>query len=197
MVPLFITIEHIMPCRPRQNGRHERMRLTLKKVTTRPAGTNALKQPAHLDAFVRKFDAGPPHQALNMQRLADRCSPSRDPTRPYPRSPIPCTTGSRWPPPAAASACTERKLTSRPCAPDSSSALRRSTTALACHLHALRPGAENLTTHRQPARHDIVIHVLGTFSHPVVRAGHTNRVPKPFMWSSNPVKSSPSNAGTR
>ncbi len=35
-----------------------------------------------------------------------------------------------------------------------------------------RPGAENPATHRQPVRHQVVTHVLGTFCHPCVRVGH-------------------------
>src|SRR4030081_204088 len=49
---------------------------------------------------------------------------------------------------------------------------------LARQLHALRsrilrPGAENPATSRQPVRHDVVTHVLGTTCHLCVRARHT------------------------
>src|ERR1700720_1497984 len=37
---LGITIERIQPGHPQQNGRHERMHLTLKTETTRPASLN-------------------------------------------------------------------------------------------------------------------------------------------------------------
>jgi len=37
---LGIQIERIRPGRPQQNGRHERMHLTLKKEATRPPGMN-------------------------------------------------------------------------------------------------------------------------------------------------------------
>ncbi len=37
---LGITIERIKPGHPQQNGRHERMHLTLKKEATRPPGEN-------------------------------------------------------------------------------------------------------------------------------------------------------------
>ena len=37
---LGISIERIRPGHPQQNGRHERMHLTLKKEATRPAGAN-------------------------------------------------------------------------------------------------------------------------------------------------------------
>jgi len=39
---LGIRIERIKPGKPQQNGRHERMHLTLKKEATRPAGRNFL-----------------------------------------------------------------------------------------------------------------------------------------------------------
>jgi transposase InsO family protein len=39
---LGIAIERIKPGHPQQNGRHERMHLTLKKETTRPPGMNSL-----------------------------------------------------------------------------------------------------------------------------------------------------------
>ena len=42
VAPLGIAIERIKPGHPQQNGRHERMHLTLKKEATRPPG----KQPA-------------------------------------------------------------------------------------------------------------------------------------------------------
>jgi transposase InsO family protein len=41
---LGIGIERIKPGHPQQNGRHERMHLTLKKETTKPAGLNFLQQ---------------------------------------------------------------------------------------------------------------------------------------------------------
>jgi transposase InsO family protein len=41
---LGIAIERIKPGHPQQNGRHERMHLTLKKEATRPPGSNSLQQ---------------------------------------------------------------------------------------------------------------------------------------------------------
>lgn len=73
---LGIGIERIKPGHPQQNGRHERMHLTLKKETTRPPGFNALQQQARFDAFVREFNTERPHEALDMQRPADRYAPS-------------------------------------------------------------------------------------------------------------------------
>jgi transposase InsO family protein len=52
---LGIVIERIKPGHPQQNGRHERMHLTLKKEATRPPGFNSLQQQERFDAFVREF----------------------------------------------------------------------------------------------------------------------------------------------
>src|SRR5690348_9343874 len=41
---LGIAIERIKPGHPQQNGRHERMHLTLKQEATRPPGMNSLQQ---------------------------------------------------------------------------------------------------------------------------------------------------------
>ena len=53
VVELGISIERIRPGHPQQNGRHERMHLTLKKEATRPAGANLLQQQAKFDVFLR------------------------------------------------------------------------------------------------------------------------------------------------
>jgi transposase InsO family protein len=64
---LGISIERIRPGHPQQNGRHERMHLTLKKEATRPAGRNILQQQAKFDHFVEEFNRERPHEALGMQ----------------------------------------------------------------------------------------------------------------------------------
>ena len=61
---LGIRIERIQPGHPQQNGRHERMHLTLKQETTRPAGANILQQQAKFDAFLEEFNHQRPHEAL-------------------------------------------------------------------------------------------------------------------------------------
>jgi transposase InsO family protein len=77
---LGIAIERIKPGNPQQNGRHERMHLTLKKEATRPPGMNSLQQQARFDDFLDEFNQERPHQALQMQRPADVYVPS---ARPY------------------------------------------------------------------------------------------------------------------
>ncbi len=73
---LGIAIERIKPGKPQQNGRHERMHLTLKKETTRPSGMNSLQQQARFDAFVHEFNCEHPHEALGMKCPAEIYTPS-------------------------------------------------------------------------------------------------------------------------
>jgi putative transposase len=68
---LGIQIERIKPGHPQQNGRHERMHLTLKKEATKPAASNVLQQQARFDAFVERYNQERPHQALGMKVPAD------------------------------------------------------------------------------------------------------------------------------
>src|SRR6266446_2062491 len=59
---LGIAIERIKPGHPQQNGRHERMHLTLKKEATRPPGSNSLQQQDCFDGFIREFNTERPHE---------------------------------------------------------------------------------------------------------------------------------------
>jgi transposase InsO family protein len=68
---LGIAIERIKPGHPQQNGRHERMHLTLKKEATRPPGANSLQQQQRFDAFLREFNVERPHEALAMKCPAE------------------------------------------------------------------------------------------------------------------------------
>lgn len=61
---LGIAIERVKPGHPQQNGRHERMHLTLKKEATRPPSMKSLQQQANLQAFQLALDFlghGPPY----------------------------------------------------------------------------------------------------------------------------------------
>lgn len=77
---LGIAIERIQPGHPQQNGRHERMHLTLKREATRPPAMNHLQQQARFDAFVSEFNLERPHEALAMRCPAEFYLAS---TRPY------------------------------------------------------------------------------------------------------------------
>ena len=68
---LGIGIERIRPGCPQQNGRHERMHLTLKKEATHPAAKNFLQQQARFDRFIECYNRERPHQALNMMYPAE------------------------------------------------------------------------------------------------------------------------------
>jgi transposase InsO family protein len=83
---LGITIERIRPGHPQQNGRHERMHLTLKKEATRPAGANILQQQAKFDTFLEEFNNERPHEALGMKCPAELYTAS---SRPYQGLPQP------------------------------------------------------------------------------------------------------------
>jgi transposase InsO family protein len=74
---LGIDIERIKPGKPQQNGRHERMHLTLKKEATRPAKPNFLQQQARFDEFVAEFNVERPHEALGMKMPAEIYTPSK------------------------------------------------------------------------------------------------------------------------
>jgi putative transposase len=77
---LGIEIERIKPGHPEQNGRHERMHLTLKLETTKPAAGNFLQQQGKFDDFIDCYNNERPHQALGMRYPAERYVPS---TRAY------------------------------------------------------------------------------------------------------------------
>lgn len=81
---LGISIERIRPGHPQQNGRHERMHLTLKKEATRPAGANILQQQAKFDVFVEEFNQERPHEALDMKCPAEVYTASARPYRGIP-----------------------------------------------------------------------------------------------------------------
>jgi putative transposase len=53
---LGIQLERIAPGHPEQNGRHERMHLTLKTEATRPAAHNVLQQQMRFDTFVHRYN---------------------------------------------------------------------------------------------------------------------------------------------
>lgn len=77
---LGIQLERTKPGHPEQNGRHERMHLTLKKSVTRPPGNNLLEQQEKLDFFIEEFNRERPHQGIGMKYPAELYKPS---PRPY------------------------------------------------------------------------------------------------------------------
>ena len=87
---LGIGIERIKPGHPQQNGRHERMHLTLKKEATKPAAANFLQQQVRVDKFVEVFNNERPHEALDMKCLAEIYPPSPRPYTGLPDLDNPC-----------------------------------------------------------------------------------------------------------
>jgi len=73
---LGIKIQRIKPGNPQQNGRHERMHLTLKKEATKPASFNFLQQQERFERFIHVYNHERPHQGLNGAYPADLYTPS-------------------------------------------------------------------------------------------------------------------------
>ncbi len=73
---LGISIERIKPGRPQQNGRHERMHLTLKKEATKPASYNFLQQQERFDEFIEVYNNERPHQGLEGRYPGELYTPS-------------------------------------------------------------------------------------------------------------------------
>jgi putative transposase len=76
LMRLGIEVERIEPGHPEQNGRHERMHLTLKQDATRPPAANILAQQEKFDLFRATFNEERPHEALSMRTPADVYLPS-------------------------------------------------------------------------------------------------------------------------
>jgi putative transposase len=92
---LGIQIERIKPGHPEQNGRHERMHLTLKTEATKPAAANFLQQQARFDTFIDRYNHERPHQALGMQMPGSSTRARRDSIERSPTWTTPSTTGRR------------------------------------------------------------------------------------------------------
>ena len=73
---LGIQIQRIKPGHPQDNGRHERMHLTLKKEATKPASFNFLQQQERFDRFMDVYNNERPHQALKGAYPGELYTPS-------------------------------------------------------------------------------------------------------------------------
>jgi transposase InsO family protein len=82
-IRLGINPERILPGRPDQNGRHERMHRTLKAETARPPRSSFRSQQRAFDAFLHEYNNVRPHEALGQVTPASLYTPS---LRPYPRT---------------------------------------------------------------------------------------------------------------
>lgn len=81
---LGLRIERIPPGHPQENGRHERMHLTLKCETARPPAANIIQQQERFDAFLAEFNTERPHEALAMKTPAEVYKASPKPYRGLP-----------------------------------------------------------------------------------------------------------------
>jgi transposase InsO family protein len=82
-VRLGIRSERSRPASPQDNGRHERMHLTLKQTTLQPPERNPRRQQDAFDRFQRDYNHERPHQALEDATPAScyRASPREMPRR--------------------------------------------------------------------------------------------------------------------
>lgn len=92
-IKLGIEPERIEPGQPQQNGRHERMHLTLGTETTRPPSPTPDGQQVRFAAFRREFNEVRPHEALGQKPPASVYVPS---TRPHPAHLEPPTYGDEF-----------------------------------------------------------------------------------------------------
>ncbi len=81
-IKLGIRPERIMPGRPDQNGRHERMHRTLKAEAAQPPRANFKLQQKAFKHFVKEYNYVRPHEALAQQTPA---TAYRKSLRPYPK----------------------------------------------------------------------------------------------------------------
>lgn len=73
---LGIQIERIKPGCPQQNGRLERMHLTLKQEATRPPRANLIAQQETFDKFQEVFNKERPHQGIDNKYPSEIYVPS-------------------------------------------------------------------------------------------------------------------------
>ena len=81
-IKLGIIPERIEPGKPQQNGRHERMHLTLKQCTAMPPKASLRAQQRAFHAFQRDYNFSRPHEALGQRTPGELYHAS---PRPYPR----------------------------------------------------------------------------------------------------------------
>jgi transposase InsO family protein len=72
LIKAGVTPERIAPGKPQQNGRHERMHLTLLQDAASPPARSMREQLKRLRQFQREYNEERPHQALDDATPADR-----------------------------------------------------------------------------------------------------------------------------
>lgn len=86
-----VTPERIRPGKPQENGRHERMHLTLLRETADPPAASLRAQHARFRAFQATYNNARPHAALDNATPAERYAPSPRSWDGILRSPAPDT----------------------------------------------------------------------------------------------------------
>jgi putative transposase len=76
LIKAGVTPERIAPGKPQQNGRHERMHLTLLREAVSPPARTLREQIRRLQAFQQLYNEQRPHQALDNATPADRYAAS-------------------------------------------------------------------------------------------------------------------------
>jgi transposase InsO family protein len=76
LIKAGVVPERIAPGKPQQNGRHERMHLTLLQDTANPPAPSLRQQLKRLRDFQRLYNEQRPHQALGNATPADHYTPS-------------------------------------------------------------------------------------------------------------------------
>ncbi len=76
LIKATITPERIEPGKPQQNGRHERLHLTVKLDTASPPAANIRAQQRRFDSFRRLFNEERPHEALGQTTPAEHYTSS-------------------------------------------------------------------------------------------------------------------------
>jgi len=69
---LGINLERIRPGNPQENGRHERMHLTLKLETTRPPRENLTAQQESFNHFIKVYNDERPHEGIENDYPTER-----------------------------------------------------------------------------------------------------------------------------
>ena len=74
---LGIRLERIRPGNPQENGRHERMHLTLKQETALPPRSSLKSQQKAFDAFIQEYNYERPHGGLKNRFPGEFYKPSK------------------------------------------------------------------------------------------------------------------------
>jgi putative transposase len=173
---LGIGIERIKPGAPQQNGRHERMHLTLKKEATKPAAANFLQQQARFDKFIEIFNHERPHEALDMKYPAEVYQPSSRPYAGLPDIDYPFHDKTIVVTRCGRICLGNKKINFSQVFAGQRSASRRCMTisgwsVLWIMIWVLRSRHSSARTAGKSVRPESVTHVSGTKCHPCLRAG--------------------------